>query len=208
MELPQYTLRPNTNRMLVPWIFKLLGLAILFYGGIYFNAKVALSTDIPAYINLLIFAFLIVLIGTQAILYHVKFGKYQYLFYTNRVEFDGKKQSNFMFGDFQDVKLNQNVFDKMFDTGSIVLSKAFSIGPISNVAQIKSYLEQLVTYYRQGEERYKVQQQQMAMQREMAQQQPQAQPVQQPVPQQILSQQVPAFGQQPVSGVGGAAVAR
>ena len=184
MELPQYTLRPNTNRMVVPWIFKLLGLSALFYFGVFFNAKYALGTSVPSYINLLIFLFLIILIATQTVLYHVKFGKYQYLFYTNRVDFEGKKTKTFMFDDFTEAKLKQGMFDKMFGTGSIVLSKGFSIGPISNVAQMKSYLEQLVQYHRTSEERYRMQQQQIQMQREMAQRQSQQQ-FQQPVQQTV-----------------------
>lgn len=184
MELPQYTLRPNTNRMVVPWIFKLLGLSALFYFGVFFNAKYALRTSVPSYINLLIFLFLIILIATQTVLYHVKFGKYQYLFYTNRVDFEGKKTKTFMFDDFTEAKLKQGIFDKMFGTGSITLSKDFSIGPISNVAQMKSYLEQLVQYHRTSEERYRMQQQQIQMQREMAQRQSQQQ-FQQPVQQTV-----------------------
>jgi hypothetical protein len=114
----------------------------------------------------------------------VKFGKYQYLFYTDRVDFEGKKTKTFMFNDFTEAKLKQGIFDKMFGTGSITLSKDFSIGPISNVAQMKSYLEQLVQYHRTSEERYRMQQQQIQMQREMAQRQSQQQ-FQQPVQQTV-----------------------
>jgi hypothetical protein len=204
MELPQYTLRPNINRMVVPWIFKLLGLSVLFYGGVYFNARYALGTSIPAYVNLLIFFFLIVLIATQAVLYHVKFGRYQYLFYTNRVDFEGKKTKTFMFSEFTEAKLKQGIFDRMFGTGSIALGKDFSIGPISNVEQMKSYLEQLVQYYRTSEERYRMQQQEVQMQREMARQpQQQAQPQMQQAAQQQSQQpaQQASSQQQPGGGV-------
>lgn len=167
MELPQYTLKPNVNRMVIPWIFKLLGLSILFYGGVYFNVRFALASTIPAYVNILIFLFLILLIATQTIMYHVKFGKYKYLFFTNRVEYDSKDVQTFMFDDFQSVQLKQGLFDKMFDTGSILLSKKFGIGPISNVAQIKSYLEQLVNYYRAAQQRSRAQVQEVSMQKEL-----------------------------------------
>jgi hypothetical protein len=198
MELPQYTLRPNTNRMVVPWVLKLLGLAILFYAGIYLNIRFVAkylrisflsNAEIPAYVNLLIFAFLIVLVVTQVILYRVKFGKFKYSFYTNRVEFEGKKTETFMFTEFQQAELKQNLFDRMFDTGSIRLSRSFSIGPVSGVSQVKAYLEQLVKYHLSMQERYRVQQQQVAMQREVAQQAaaqssaPAQQPVQYSAPQ-------------------------
>jgi len=194
MELPQYTLKPNVNCMVVPWIFKLLGLSALFYAGIYFNVKYALKTEIPPLVNMLIFAFLIVLILTQVILYHVKFGKYKYLFFTNRIEYEAKKPATFVFSDFQQAELKQGLFDRMFGTGELKLSKDFMIGPISNVAQIKSYLEQLVNYYRSTQQRYKAQEQQASMQQQMAQSQ---QSAQQPRQQDVQQQARPAQQQQP-----------
>jgi hypothetical protein len=174
MELPQYTLKPNPNRLVAPWILKLIGLSALFYGGIYFNVKYALKTEMPAYINLFVFAFLIALVVIQVILYHVRFGKFSYKFYTNRVEFEGKKTETFMFSDFTSADVKQGAFDRMFSTGWIMLSKSFSVGPISNVSQMKSYIEQLVQYYRYSQERYRLQQQQASMQPQMTQQAAQA----------------------------------
>ena len=168
MELPQYTLKPNVNCMLVPWIFKLLGLSVLFYGGIYLNVRFALRTEIPPLVNILIFAFLIVLIVTQIIIYHVRFGRYKYLFFTNRIEYQGKKPKTFLFGDFQEAVLKQGVFDRMFGTGRIRLSKDFVIGPVSNVVQIKNYIEQLVKYYNSVQQRYRAAEQQAAMERQLA----------------------------------------
>lgn len=206
MELPQYTLKPNVNCMVVPWIFKLLGLSALFYAGIYFNVKYALKTAIPPLVNMLIFAFLIVLIVTQVILYHVRFGKYKYLFFTNRIEYDAKKPVTFMFSDFQQAELKQGLFDRMFGTGELKLSKKFIIGPISNVAQIKNYLEQLVNYYQSTQQRYKAQEQQASMQQQMAQSQQGAQQgLQQqarPAPQQQPVQQPGQQGQGPSTGTG------
>ena len=180
MDLPQYTLRPNTNRMVVPWIFKLLGLSIIFYGGIYFNIKYALKMEIPPIINLLIFLFLILLIVTQIILYRIRFGKQKYEFFTDRIDFEAKTTKTFMFNDFTTAELKQGVFDKMFNTGSIQLSKKFSVGPVSNVQQVKNYLEQLIQYYRNTQERYRAQQQQADMQRQMAQSPQYAQAAAQP----------------------------
>ncbi|MFC1742205.1 hypothetical protein ACFL3V_06740 [Nanoarchaeota archaeon] len=183
MELPQYTLRPNTNRMVAPWILKLIGLSMLFYGGIFFNVKYAMGSEIPAVISVFIFFFLIVLVVTQLFIYRVKYGKYSYKFYTNRIDFEGKKTETFIFSNFQQAELKQGLFDKMFNTGSIRLSKEFSIHSISNLTQMKSYLEQLVKYYNYSQDRYKAQQQQISMQKEMQQtQQPTAaaQPAAQP----------------------------
>jgi hypothetical protein len=170
MELPQYTLKPNVNRMLVPWILKLLGLAALFYGGIYANVRFMFNARIPAFINLFIFVFLIVLVGAQVVLYHVRFGRFSYLFYTNRIEFKGKKSRTFLFDEFSQAEIKQGVFDKMFNTGIIRLSKDFSVGPISNVSQIKEYLEQLVRYHVASQQRFRQGQQQASMKAELSSQ--------------------------------------
>jgi hypothetical protein len=162
MEVPQYTLRPNTSRMVMPWIFKLLGLAVLFYGGIYFNVKYALKMSIPPLINVVIMVFIIILVVTQLILYKVKYGHYKYEFYTNRVDFEGKDHKTFLYGNFEQATLKQNIFDKVFNTGLIKLDKKFVIGPISNVTQIKNYLEQLVRYYQYTQQRSRMLQQQAA----------------------------------------------
>ncbi|MBW2972607.1 hypothetical protein KY359_06225, partial [Candidatus Woesearchaeota archaeon] len=176
MEVPQYTLRPNTNAMVAPRILMLIGLAALFYVGIYINAKLAVGVSIPPVINLVIFACLIVMVAVQVILYRVKFSKYKYMFYTNRIEFEGKKPLTFLFNDFQEAAVKQGLFDRMFGTGEIKLSKSFVMGPVGNVAQVKTYLEQLVQYHRAMEQRYRMQSQQATMQKEVSQQAQQAQP--------------------------------
>jgi hypothetical protein len=141
--------------MVAPWILKLLGLSILFYGGIFFNVKVVFDTDIPAVINIFIFVFLLVLIVSQLFIYRVRFGKYKYLIYTNRVDYEGKKPTTFVFSNFQQAELKQGMFDKFFNTGSIRLSKDFIIGPVSNVSQVKGYIEQMVKYYQSTQQRYR-----------------------------------------------------
>ncbi len=151
MELPQYTLKPHINSMLAPWIMKLLGLSILFYGGIFAVVKVGMLSgidSIPPTINLFIVAVLITAVASQVVIYHVKFGKYRYLFFTDRIEYQAKKTITFRFLDFQEATLKQGAFNKMFNTGTLVLSKDFKVGPIPDAKQMKGYLEQLVKYYR------------------------------------------------------------
>ncbi len=162
MELPQYTLHHTIKRMVIPRVIMLLILAPVFYAGVWLNAKL-LSMQVPGIVSVLIIIVLLVLVGLQSLLDYVRFQKFRYLFYTNRIEYEGKKPQTFLFADFTEAKLKQNFLDKMFNTGSIVLSKTFSIGPISNVTQIKTYLEQLVQYYKFTQERYRVQQAQQKM---------------------------------------------
>lgn len=151
VELPQYTLKPHINSMLAPWILKLLGLSIVLYAGVFLNIRLGMISGvdrIPPAINLFIFALLIVLVVSQVVIYHVKFANYKYLFFTDRIEFKGKKSVTFRLFDFTEAQLKQGVFDKMFNTGTLIISKDFRIGPIPNASQVKGYLEQLVKYYR------------------------------------------------------------
>ena len=156
MELPQYTFKPSINRMVVPWVFKLLGLSAAFYFGIYFNVKFMFKLEVPVIINVLIFLVLVVMIVMQLVLYHVRFSKYNYKFYSNRLDYEAKTNSSFLFSEFTKAELRQNLFDKMFNTGQIVLSKDFVIGPISNVTQIKNYLERLIQYYQYSQQQFKI----------------------------------------------------
>ncbi|MFC1723299.1 hypothetical protein ACFL0V_04115 [Nanoarchaeota archaeon] len=162
MELPQYTLHHTIKRMVVPRVITLLILSPLFYVGIFVNAKL-LNFEIPSFVAVFIILVLVVMVVVQSVLNYVRFQKYRYLFYTNRIDYEGKKPATFLFANFQQVELKQNIFDKMFNTGSIKLSKEFSIGPIANVQQIKAYMEQLVQYYRFTQQRYKIQQAEQGM---------------------------------------------
>ena len=152
MELPQYTLHLTIKRMLFPRILLLVVLAPIFYFGIWLNSRL-LGIEIPGFIAVFLILFLIILVIAQAILHYIAFQKFQYSFYTNRIEFEGKKPRTFLFSDFEQATLKQNILDKIFNTGSIQLSKTFSIGPISNLTQVKTYVEQLVRYYRYQQQR-------------------------------------------------------
>lgn len=154
MELPQYTLKPDSNRMVVPWILKLLGLCALFYVGIWINVKLLLKMTIPGIVNILIVIILIALVVVQIILYHVRFNKFKYVFFTNRVEYEGVKPQTFLFSDYQSSELKQNFLDKFFGTGTIVLQPGMSIGPIANAKQIYSYFQQLLKYFQTTRAKY------------------------------------------------------
>ena len=162
MELPQYTLHHTIKRMVVPRLILLIIMTPAFYFGIWVNAKL-LGIAIPPVISVFIFLILVVMVSVQSILNYVRFQKFRYLFYTNRIDYEGKKPQTFLYTNFTEAKLKQNMFDKMFNTGSVQLDKTFSIGPISNVTQIKAYLEQLVQYYKFTQQRFRIQQQQQQM---------------------------------------------
>ncbi|MBT7902312.1 hypothetical protein HN587_00495 [Candidatus Woesearchaeota archaeon] len=154
MELPQYTLKPNTFRMVTPWIIKLLVLSTLFYTGIILAMKLSLKMEIPSFIHPIIGLVLLALVIIQTILYKVKFGKFKYVFFTNRIEFEGEKPLTFLFTDFKSINIKQDFLDKLFGTGNILLEPNFKIDHISNIKQIEGYLNQLITYFQKSRSSY------------------------------------------------------
>ena len=154
MELPQYKVKPNTIRMVIPWIFKLLALCALFYVGIFINVKLLLKSTIPTLVNVFIVIFLLVLVIVQIVLYHLKFGKFKYVFFTNRIDYESNKPETFLFTDYKESHLKQNSLDQMFGTGTIVINNTFNLGPISNAKQVFNYLQQLIKYFENAHAQY------------------------------------------------------
>ena len=71
MELPIYTIKSNTIRILIPKAIKLLGLAVLLYIGVIF-LLFTMKKSIPSYINYLIIAIIFVLVLIEALLTYNK----------------------------------------------------------------------------------------------------------------------------------------
>lgn len=147
MDIPQYKLKPNITRMILPQIIKLVALAALFYLGLWFNLKFGFNMEIPAAINVLVAVVLLVLVVLQLVIYHIKYAKFEYLFYPNRIEFHGNKIQTFLFRDFQGIDIKRNVFDTIAGTGTILVQPKFRVGPVSNAKQVIDYMQKLIQYF-------------------------------------------------------------
>lgn len=147
MEQPQYSLKPSISSILLGQIVKLVVLCALFYGGIYMNFKI-IEKEVPLWITGLVVIILLALIILQIILTKTKATKHHYDFFSNRIEFFGKKVKSILYQNIAEVKLKRSIFDTISGTGSLILSKDFKITNITNYTEVQNYLNQLIQNYR------------------------------------------------------------
>ena len=154
MEIPQFTVKPDVARMVVPKIFQLIILSFLFYVALWLNLKLGFQIDVPLIVNLLIVLGLALAIVIEVLRFHAKFSQFKYLLYVDKVIFQKKDVlKSFMFSDFTVSSLDQNVIDSLMGTGTIVLNKSFRIGPINKAHKVYEYLLKLISYYRSSRQR-------------------------------------------------------
>jgi len=147
MELPQYSVKPSVSRTLFPQFFKLAALWVAFYFGVWINFFL-LQMDFPLWLTILLITILIILFFAQLAITKSKVDKYHYDFFSNRVEFYGEKLKSIMYSDIEEIKTSKNIFDSIFGTGTVILSKNFKITNVKNYIEIQNYLNQLIQNFR------------------------------------------------------------
>lgn len=148
MEFPQYTLRPNVARIVMPRIVGLILLGFLLYFGFQLNLfflKIALSMIY----NLLTIVIILFLVAIAAVQIYSNNSSIQYLFYPNKVIKQGKEQAIMMFSQVSIVTKKKNSWDNLFGTCTIILQPYLRIEHIQDSQQIYSYITNLVQYSRQ-----------------------------------------------------------
>jgi len=110
---------------------------------VYLNVTL-LGVEIPSTIQILIISTLSLLAIIQALLTYVQSSKTTYLVYNNRIQLG---QQYVMFNSVQNLSLTKNVFDSLFNTGTIKINELKLTG-IANPAQVHAYLNQMLTYSR------------------------------------------------------------
>ncbi|MBS3115074.1 PH domain-containing protein [Candidatus Woesearchaeota archaeon] len=146
-DIPEYIIRPNAARILIPSIVMTVFLAFLFYAGILINVTL-LGISIPGSINILIAAVLGLSVIVQSLLTYLQASKMQYSIYRNRIQIEGAKQQYFMFNVIQELNFKKNFLDRMLGTGTIVIDPKTRLKAISNFDQTFVYLKQLLQYSR------------------------------------------------------------
>ena len=153
MELPQYTLYLSLPRILIPKALILMCLGGFLYLGVWLNLLI-LNIIIPAEYHMYIILGIGVLVVMQGILNYLKFSNYRYLFYRDRVIYEGKNEKAIMLSDIQNIGFGKNFVDNIFNTGTITLSPAHKMRYVANTNQVYFYLQKLVQYaqspYRQA----------------------------------------------------------
>ncbi len=138
-----YSSIQKKKRVIIPKIFTLISLSIIFYIGVLLVIsllKLEASQETTFKISTLIFLILIVFLG---IFLSHKHSKKRYIFYKDRIFFN-KKEIRYV--DINKVINKQNIWDKMFKTYSLKLSKNFSIRHISKEIELESYTKEMVRY--------------------------------------------------------------
>jgi hypothetical protein len=145
-EQPIYILSQKKSRSLIPKIFSLLGLGVIFYLGILLNLSLlnlrAGEESIVKLIGLGV-VFAIVVLGVYLAIHHVRLS---FKFYNNRI-MQGKKKITYV--EITNTKMKQNILDKIFKTYSIELGKNFYLRHIPTSINIENYLQQLIQYAQQ-----------------------------------------------------------
>lgn len=146
-DFPLYTIKPNATRMLVSSILLTAALAVVFYVGIAVNSYL-LGIAIPGSINILIIAILALLVIIQGSLTYLQASKTQYLVYSNRIQIEGLKKYYIMFNALQDIKAKRNIFDRLLNTGTAVLTQKIKLKAMPNFDQTFTYLKEMIQYTR------------------------------------------------------------
>lgn len=142
-EQPLYSLGQLRKRSLIPKILTLILLSIIFYLGILLNLYLLeMNAQQETLVKTLS---LVLLLGIVALGVYFSYNKAskKILFYKNSVEFNNKKQK---YAEITNIFPSKNLFDKMFHTYQIKLTKDFTIRNIPDSVQLKEYIEKLIEY--------------------------------------------------------------
>jgi hypothetical protein len=142
-EQPAYVIKQAKSRSLIPKIFMLLILGILFYLGILLNLSLLeLDVDSQSLIDhiSIITVSIIVIIG---IIMGILKVRKQHTFYNTHLTIYGK---NIPYNTITNTLQKQNLLDKIFKTYSIKLTDKITMRNIPQAVQIQSYLQQMISY--------------------------------------------------------------
>ena len=142
MEAPQYSLKPNLDRFVVPRAVLVLILGIAFFFGIYLNL-VLLKIEVGLVQYVIIFL-VVAVAAALAIVQNMSYYKaLQYDFFADHIQIGSNPV---MLNRVSGLSLKQDMFDKMFNTCTIELPPVAKIKYIPNSYQIYSYIQQLLQF--------------------------------------------------------------
>ena len=147
MELPQYTLYLSKPRILIPKTILMIFLGMFLYFGAWLNLKL-LNIIIPVEYHFFIILGIITLVIMQFILNYIKYSNYKYLFFKDKIVFEGKTNVTISYLEVQNIEVVQNNIDKLFHTGTININPIHKMQYISNTNQIYCYLQKLIEFSR------------------------------------------------------------
>lgn len=146
MELPLYTLNLSLPRVLIPKSISLIMLGGLLYFGVWLNLLI-LNIIIPGIYHVYIAVFIVILVLLQAILNYLKYSNYKYLFFKDKIIYEGKTELIINYRDVQNLAFSKDFFDNIFNTGTIIMSPVHKIQYVANTNQMYFYVQKLLQYY-------------------------------------------------------------
>lgn len=154
MELPRLTIKPNITRFVFPRALSLLVLCSMFYVLLVINLKFLFKDVEQIYFYLSLIFILIIWVAGVSIEY-IKAYNWQYHFFDDRVEFRTTithAEEFILYNEITEVALKQNIFDRLFNTATIILKPSFEIKFIKYTNNIYFYVQKLVERSRKLQE--------------------------------------------------------
>ena len=149
MTEPLYIARPNIRRVVLVDALKTLILCAVFYAAILLNIQLLrtytlLSSDPPFSIYLAIGGVLLLLFILEMLTVYRKYTIVVYDIYPDRIEAYSKQLEAIPLMNVTDVRLKRNVFDYVFDTGTIIFQPALRMEHIPSPNDVFPYIQRLV----------------------------------------------------------------
>ena len=145
---PLYILPQLKKRFLIPKVFALMLLGIIFYLGILINLILLdLTNETVELIKLIATIVILFLVGV-GIISSISRSKKKYIFYRNRIMFNRKQV---LYGQINNTNQKQNINDKLFKTYSIKLNNKFTLKNIPKSINISDYIKSMISYASQNQ---------------------------------------------------------
>lgn len=142
IEKPFYVLYQDAKRAYIPKMLMVLGLGAVFFFGIWLNLNLLRAEEQTKSIVLVVVAVvMLMLVLAETLMSYRKAKKYPYYFFQNRIQSRGKAA---YYGNIDNIYLEKKFFDKLFNTGTIVLHPYMKMNNIKNSDYMLDYMKQLL----------------------------------------------------------------
>ncbi|MBI2151464.1 hypothetical protein HYU21_01925 [Candidatus Woesearchaeota archaeon] len=142
-EKSQYVLNQSLMRAVLPKLFSLLILGLIFYGGVLLNlGLLSLSLELESLIKMVSIIILVVLV-LFSLLLSWRQARAPYLFFSNKINF----KNNYI--NYNQIILSsskQNILDKLLKTYSLDLGNGFVLRHIKLEQQVSDYIKQMIQF--------------------------------------------------------------
>ncbi|MEM4260596.1 MAG: hypothetical protein QXG00_05140 [Candidatus Woesearchaeota archaeon] len=139
---PEKIIKINPKRLFIPKILELIVLGIVLYFAIWINF-ILLYRSMPVSISFVLVLAILIIICIDGILNFMKFEKFRYIIYPDRIEFVTKKTISLPFNEIVSIGYSYDIYDKIFKTGKIRINDQL-MEHIDNANTVYFYLQDLI----------------------------------------------------------------